>query len=116
MVRLGLKLLLTPALFLLIDYIYGGIFYPSWYQLVMLGLVVAILSYFLEVMFLQRGTLWLSTIMEMIVCLIVVYFSKYVFVGSKVFLDGAFLMAVLFGLLEYMQHIWMLRSGRVEKM
>ncbi|TPG69191.1 hypothetical protein EEL32_15920 [Brevibacillus laterosporus] len=110
-----IKLVVTPFLFLVLDNVYGGIYYPSWWEPVVTGVVVALFGQLMELMFLQPGTLWFTTLLDMIMCLVVVFFSKFIFVGTKMGMDGVFFIAVFFGLSEYFLHLWLIRSGRVEK-
>ncbi|QOS99423.1 hypothetical protein JNUCC42_01095 [Brevibacterium sp. JNUCC-42] len=110
-----IKLVVTPFLFLVLDNVYGGIYYPSWWEPVVTGVMVALLGQLMELMFLQPGTLWFTTLLDMIMCLVVVFFSKFIFVGTKMGMDGVFFIAVFFGLSEYFLHLWLIRSGRVEK-
>lgn len=110
-----MKIILMPVVVALSDYFLANVNYGSLYQAVMVGIIIAVIGQLMEVMLLRRGTVWTSTVLDFAAAYAVVYFSQYFFPGSSVTLVGAFMVAVVIGLTEYLMHRWLVNTGRAEK-
>lgn len=112
---LFLKLILVPVIVLLSDFLIANVFYPSFYQPIIVGIVLAVVGHVMENVLLRRGTLWVTTALDIVASSIILYVSVYFFPGSRMTLDGALLTALFLGITEYFYHLWLIRSERVEE-
>ncbi|NGQ95989.1 DUF2512 family protein [Brevibacillus sp. SYP-B805] len=110
MTRLLWKLILIPAAVLLGDYLIGSVFYPSYLQPILTGLALAVAQHAMEKVWLRTGTLWLMTVLDILVAAAVLWLSAAAFPGARVPLDGALLVALLLGIVEYVYHRWLLKN------
>ncbi|MFD2370540.1 hypothetical protein ACFSO0_11410 [Brevibacillus sp. GCM10020057] len=113
---LWMKLIASPVVVVLADALFPEVDYSSLYYSIGVGFVLAVAGYWLERSILRPGTLWLSTALDMIVGFIVVYGSAFVLPSAaRITPMGAGFVAILFGVAEYLQHGWLIRTGRVTK-
>ena len=110
-----MKIILVPVVLAISDYMFPNLNYGTLTQAVLTGLVIAVVGQLMEVILLRRGTVFASTVLDFFVAFLVVYLSQYVFAGSRTTLVGAFIVAVVIGVVEHIEHIWLVRSGRAEK-
>ncbi|MGC5328854.1 DUF2512 family protein [Brevibacillus sp. SYSU BS000544] len=110
-----MKVIMLPIIVALSDYFLANVDYGSLYRAVMVGVILAIVGQLMEVMILKRGTIWTSTVLDFVTAFAVIYFSQYFFPGAGVTVLGAFIVSVVIGLVEYLTHTWLVRSGRAEK-
>lgn len=110
-----MKLFVSPALVVLADALFPEVYYPSLYQSIGVGFALAVVGYFAERMFLHPGTLWMTTALDFIIGFAVVYGSLLFLPAAKVSAIGAGFVAIFFGVAEYIQHTWLIRSGRTEE-
>jgi hypothetical protein len=112
---LWMKLIICPLLILFIDAISGDVYYSSWFPAVVVGLILAVAGHLLELMFLRRGTLWTSTILDFLGASAIVFLSQFLIYNTYVTVVGAMLTASFFAIAEYFMHGWLIRSGRTRK-
>jgi hypothetical protein len=112
---LFIKLLVCPAVVILADALFPEVFYPSLYQSISVGMLLALAGHFLEVSLLKRGTLWMITLIDMAGACAIVFVSAYLLSGTRVTFLGAVFTAILLTVTEYLQHVWLISSGRTEK-
>lgn len=115
MTGLIIKLIVGPIVVLLSTFLFKDVYYPSFYQPIIVGIALAVAAHAMEVVFLRRGTFWISNIMDFIAATAIVYISSYFFPGARVTWVGAALTAFLLTVTEYFQHLWLIRTGRTEK-
>ncbi len=109
------KLFVCPAVVVLADALFPELYYASLYQSIGVGLFFAIAGHVLELFLLRPGTLWLSTAVDFIAAFLAVNLSAFVLPGARIAPIGAGFAAILLGVAEYLQHLWLIRSGRAEK-
>jgi hypothetical protein len=110
-----LKLIVCPVVVILSDALFTEVFYPSLFQSISVGLLLALVGHYMEMWLLKRGTLWMSTLIDLLGAWAIVYFSAYLLPGARITLLGAVFTAILLDVTEYLQHVWLIRSGRTEK-
>lgn len=115
MVGFIMKIIMVPVALVLSDYVFPNLNYGTLTQAVLTGLVIAVIGHLMEVMLLHRGTVFTSTVIDFFTAFLVIYVSQFVFAGSRITLVGAFMAALVIGVVEHMTHIWLVRSGRTEK-
>lgn len=103
-----LKVIVVPAIVLISDFLIASVFYPAYYQPILVGVVLALIGHLLDKMFLRPGTLWATTALDIAAFAIVLYLSAYFFPGARMPLDGALLTALFLGLTEYYYHRWLI--------
>src|SRR5690625_4802908 len=109
------KLLVCPIGIILASWIYPNVNFAYWYQSIIIGVVLAFVGFFMEVLMLREDTNWLSTLIDFIVSTAIVYFGAMFFVNSAVTFWGAILTGALIAVTEIFQHYWLLGSGRAGK-
>jgi uncharacterized membrane protein YvlD (DUF360 family) len=110
--RLLLKILIAAVIVLVSDFLIANVFYPSFYQPILVGIVLAAVGYMMEKALLRRGTVWVTTGLDIVASAILLYISVYFFPGSRITLDGALLTALFLGIAEYFYHHWLIRGER----
>lgn len=115
MVGFIMKVIMLPVIVAFSDFFLANVDYGTLFRAVVVGLILAVVGQLMEVLMLRRGTIWTSTVLDFVVAYAVVYFSQYFFPGAAVSFVGAFIIAVVIGLVEYLEHTWLVRSGRAEK-
>ncbi|GAA4711650.1 hypothetical protein [Brevibacillus fulvus] len=106
---LVLKLIIVPALVLFLDFLIGPVFYPAFVQTILIGIMLAVVGHFVEILFLRPGRLWATTIVDVMLYTALLMLSPFAFDGARVTLDGALLLASLLGIAEYLYHQWIVR-------
>lgn len=115
MTGLVVKLIVCPLTIFLSDALFPQVYYPFVYQPILIGIIVAIVAYALEVMILKRGTLWISTFADFIGAAVIVYFVTLLLPGATITVTGALLTALVLALTEHIQHIWLISTGRTKE-
>ncbi|MFD2045818.1 DUF2512 family protein [Ornithinibacillus salinisoli] len=115
MAGLIVKLLVCPIGVIVASWIFPNVYFEYWYQPIVLGVVLAFIGYFMEVLMLREDTNWLSTFMDFIASAVIVYFGAMLFFNAEVTFWGAVLTAALLAVTEIFQHNWLIRSGRARK-
>jgi hypothetical protein len=111
---LFIKLLVCPAVVLLMDIISTEVDYRAVYQAVMVGLILAVLGRILENFLLRSRTVWISTAVDFVAATVVLYFSPLVFPGSRVTFTGALVTALLLAVTEYIQHVVLVQRRKYQ--
>lgn len=112
---LVVKLIVTPIGIILASWIFPNVNFANWYQPIMLGVIAAIIGYFLEVLMLREDTNWMMTIIDFVLSSAIIYFGARFFAESYVTFWGALLTGALLAVTEIFQHNWLLESSRAEK-
>ena len=109
------KLLVSPVLVVVADALFQEVNYANLYQSVGVGFILALAGTFLEWAILAPGSLWITTAIEFIIGFLIVYGSIVVLPTAQITAMGAGFVAIFFGVSEYLQHTWLLRTGRTVK-
>lgn len=115
MLGLALKLVIAPWVVTMANLLFPGVNYPFIYQAILVGIILALLGHALEVLLLRQGTLWINTLVDFLVFTVIIYLSSFLFPGARVTLMGAWATALLLNIAEFLQHLYLIRSGRAEK-
>lgn len=110
-----LKIVMNPIGLWLSAILFDGLVFGSWVQIVILGFILAVSGTLLELMFLKRGTLWISTILDWGAITLLVYFITPLFDEAGVSFTGALLTGLLFAFVEYFLHRFLLTAGLTRK-
>lgn len=114
MTGLVIKLIVCPTVVYLSSLMFRNqIFYPSVYQIILVGLVLAVAAHLMEVMRLSKRTIWTDTALDFAAATIIVYLSGFVFRGAIVTFIGALLTAFLLAITEVIQHYYLTGTGKV---
>jgi hypothetical protein len=115
MISLLIKIFVCPIGVIVSDWLFPNVDFAAYYQAILVGLVLAAAGTTMEYMFLKRGTLWTSTLIDFAASVLIVYFISNLFAGTVVTFFGAILTAILLTATEHVTHLWLIRSGRVQK-
>ncbi len=110
-----IKLIVSPLLVIVADALFAELYYPNLYQAILVGLVLAVVGHLMEVALLRRGTLWFTTLLDLLAMAVIVYASGFLLPGAAVTMLGAIFAAILVDVVEYLLHLWLVRNGRTEK-
>ena len=110
-----IKIILHPLLLLVANAVTDQINYPDIYQPIVTGIALAIALHLLEVMFLKRGTFWISNVVDFIAAFALVTLSQFVFENAFVSFIGGITVAAVVTLLEYFQHLYLNRTNKSRK-
>lgn len=109
--NLILKLVLSPIIVIICDLLSPfQINYNAVYEAIIIGLFVGIINYALEWLMLAKGTLWVTTILDFIITLCVVFFGTMLFADAFMTSFGALTITILITILEFFLHSWLLKS------
>jgi hypothetical protein len=114
MLGLILKLIVCPLTVLFASMIFPNVNYTALYQPIIVGLVLAVSAHMMEVLLLNEGTFWISTVADFMAATLIVYFVSLFQIATVTFL-GAILTAILLTVTEIVQHRWLIQSGRTQK-
>lgn len=115
MTGLIMKIFMSPLTLLISDYLFDQVNYGNLYQPIIVGLILALLAHLMELMLLRRGTLWLSLAADALAAVLLIYFISNLFAGARVTLPGAIFTAILIGVTEYVQHVYLITSDKTIK-
>lgn len=110
-----MKIIVLPLVLALCSGIFGSVDFASWYQPIVIGLILAVVGHLMERMMLRRNTTVMTDIADFVTAALVVYFVCLFLDGARVTLWGALLTALVITLVEIPIHRWLVRSGRAEK-
>jgi hypothetical protein len=110
-----MKLVICPAAVIIASYLLPNLNYSTLYQPIIVGLVLAAAGVMMEYLFLKEGTIWISTGMDFVASVLIVYFVSLLFVGASVTFFGAVLVGLLLAITEYFTHRWLVQTGKTKK-
>jgi uncharacterized protein (DUF2062 family) len=109
------KIIVCPLTLIISDYLFRDVYYPYTYQPIFIGAVIALVGYFMELLLLRPGTVIISTIADFLASFVLVYFSQFILPGAAITLIGAVITATIFAVIEYFEHIYLVRSYKTKK-
>jgi len=112
---LVVKLIITPIGIIFASWILPNVNFANWYQPIILGIIAALIGYFLEVAMLREDTNWMMAIIDFVLSSAIIYFGAMFFADSFVTFWGSLLTGAILAVTEIFQHNWLLNSGRAEK-
>jgi hypothetical protein len=115
MTSLLIKLFVCPLGVIISDWLFPNVDFAAYYQAIIVGLLLAGAGTVMEYMFLRKGTLWISNLMDLGASVLIVYFISNLFTGTVVTFFGAILTGILLGVTEHITHLWLIRTGKTRK-
>ncbi|WP_163969814.1 phage holin family protein [Oceanobacillus halotolerans] len=115
MTGLIVKLLICPIGLIIASWLLPNVNFTFWYQPILLGIVLAIIGYFMEVLMLREETKGLSLFLDFAASVAIIYVGAWLMLGVSISFWGAILTAAILAITEIVQHNWLLRSGRINK-
>lgn len=109
------KIIICPLTLIVSDYLFRDVHYPYTYQPIFIGAVIAVAGYLMELLLLKPGTVIISTIADFLAAFVLVYFTQFILPGVVVTLIGAVLTATILSIIEYFEHIYLIRSYKIKK-
>lgn len=110
-----MKMIIGPTIVWLADQTTTQVYFSSLYQPIVVGLVLALFAHLMEVRFLNRGTLWTSTILDFMAVTVLVYLIAFLLPGATITLIGALITAFFISVTEVLQHWWLIETGQTRK-
>jgi uncharacterized membrane protein YvlD (DUF360 family) len=115
MTSLILKIFICPLSLMLSDWLFTSVNFSTYSQAIVIGLILAVVGTAMEYLLLRRDTVVLSTIMDFVATLLIVYFVSQWYQGANVTFWGAVLVALVVGVIEYFTHLWLVRNDKTQK-
>lgn len=115
MTSLILKLIIYPLTIFFSNYIFTSINFAYTYQWILLGIILAVVSHILDLFFLRPRMLWMNNLLDFFAAVAIIYVSQFIFAGETITLLGASLVAVLLNVIELLQHLYLIKSGKTKK-
>ncbi|MDN4074504.1 DUF2512 family protein [Fictibacillus terranigra] len=112
MTSLILKLIAVPIVLLISAFFFPGVHFESFWQIIVVGITLAVLGVALEYFILRRGALWISVLADFAVSWIIVYYASNFQWYASVTWYGALLTSLLLGIVEYFTHRYLLASHK----
>lgn len=109
------KLILCPVAVLASDMLFTNINFGNVYQALIVGVIIAIVGYTMELFLLRRGTLWISNTMDFVAATLIVYISQFFLAGAYVSVFGAVLVSLLILITENVEHLYLIRNEKTQK-
>ena len=113
MIGLIMKLIVCPLTLIICKYIFG--LHYTIAQGIFIGVVLAFAAHVLELFILKRGTLWISTLADLIAAFSIIYLSQFLLNNVSITVLGAIFTAALITVFEYLEHYYLIRSGKTKK-
>lgn len=110
-----IKIIAYPFILIVSDYLFRDIYYSYIYQPIFIAIILAISGNLMELSLLRPGTLLISTAADFLLAFVILYFSQFILPGSRLTLIGAALTSTLLALVEYFQHLYLIKSGKTQK-
>ncbi|GMB01844.1 hypothetical protein PIPA1_46440 [Pelosinus sp. IPA-1] len=113
MTGLIMKLIACLILIVLATQLLPQIYYPTIYQAIGVGIVLALMAHVMELFVLREGTFWISTVADFVVAAVLLYFSQSFIQSSYVTISGAIITAAVLSVIEYFVHAYLILSRKV---
>ncbi|GGE50968.1 hypothetical protein GCM10011391_32170 [Pullulanibacillus camelliae] len=112
MINLLLKLILTSVIIIASDAISPySIQFGAIYEAIIIGVFIALINYSVEWLMFTKGTLWITTILDFVITLCVLYFGTMLFDDAFIGIGGAIVTTILITIVEFILHQWLLRMN-----
>ncbi|MDB5084252.1 MAG: hypothetical protein JWN30_1138 [Bacilli bacterium] len=116
MAGLVVKIIVCPVVVYLCSILFPHLlYYPFTYEPIVVGLILAVAAHMMEVWLLRKGTFWSSNILDFVAAVILIYVVSFFMPGSKLLFTGVLLTALFLTVTEYIQHLWLISTGRTRK-
>jgi hypothetical protein len=110
-----MKLVICPLTVIVSAYLLPNVNYANLFQPIILGVILAVAGVMMEYLFLKKGTLWFSNVMDFAASVLIVYFVSQLFAGAVVTFFGAIVVGLLLAIIEHFTHSYLIRSGKTRK-
>nr|WP_275583899.1 DUF2512 family protein [Scopulibacillus daqui] len=106
-----LKIVLTPVIIIIADLFSNvQINYGTAYEAVIIGVIVGLINFAVELLLFRRGTFWITTIADFVITMFVIFFGSNVFRDAYIGALGAFTLSLIITVLEYFIHFYVLKG------
>ncbi|GGH88404.1 uncharacterized membrane protein YvlD (DUF360 family) [Pullulanibacillus pueri] len=112
MINLLIKLLLSSVIIIACDAISPySIQFGAMYEAIILGVFIGLINYAIEWLLFARGTFWITTILDFVITLCVLFFGVMIFDDAYIGTSGAVVTAILITIVEFILHSWLLKKN-----
>lgn len=110
------KLILCPLAILVTYFIFPyELHFANIYQILGLGFFIAVFGRYIEIVLLRPGSYWVTNFADILFSFIFIYTYQFLFSGVSVTIMGGVLTSALLFVTEYLQHLYLLKTGRAKK-
>lgn len=110
-----IKIVVCPLVVALMASILPNASYAFYYQVITVGIVLALFGTIMEYAFLEKGKLWFNNILDFIASTLIVYFVSLLFATSRVTFFAALIIGFTLAITEHFTHKFLIESGRAAK-
>jgi hypothetical protein len=112
---LFMKIIICPLIVALSGYVLPNVNFSNMFQPILIGLVLAGVGTFMEYLFLKEGSVWLSTFLDFVASVIIIYGLSLFMDGAIVTFMGALMISILLGVTEYFTHSYLVHTNKTRK-
>lgn len=110
-----MKLIICPITLIALSMLMPAhINYPNILYPILIGVLIAIAGFGMEVMFLKHGTVWASTFLDFLGAGLITYISQYAVIGAYISYWGAAITGLVVAVIEHFMHIHLINSGKID--
>lgn len=114
MISLIMKFLSIPTILWAVSLMNLGVYYPSMYQPLLIGLVISVIGRLAEKVLFKPGTIWISIVADAVLAVLIIYYSQRLFPGARITWGGAVVTSLIIGIVEYIVHVIMVNQTQQE--
>jgi hypothetical protein len=112
---LFMKIILCPLIVALSAYVLPNVNFSHMLQPILIGLVLAVVGTFMEYLFLKKGSVWLSTFLDFVASVIIIYGLSLFMDGAIVTFVGALIVSFVLAVTEYFTHSYLVNTNKTRK-
>ena len=106
------RLIFYPLVVFISDLLSPKINFSQFWQVIVLGIIIAILGYSTDNLLLDRISVLITTWTDTAIFTLVIWASSTIFINSYITFAGALFTGILLGFSEYVEHRSLLKSRR----
>lgn len=112
MINFLLKLTVIPVIVIIADlFSENQIYFGSVYEALIIGLVIAVVNLAIEHFMFRRGTFWVTTIIDFVLAVCLLFFGTNMFDDAYLGTLGAVSTALIITLYEYFLHLRLMKMN-----
>lgn len=115
MVNLLIKLIAGPMILIVAALFLDNVSYPNLFYPILTGVSLALLAYAFEFVILRKRLLWISVVADFVLAVSTIYYVSNMLGGQKITFAGSIITGLLFTIIEYFIHRFLIQSGKVEE-
>lgn len=104
-------LVIYPLILFISSSLFKGMNFYHPYQWIILGIVIALINYILDLLFLKPGLVYMNNFLDLVVDVGFIFLSQYVLPYTYIKLTIAFVSAIFINIVELFEHFHIIKSN-----